>query len=994
MGGKRKSIFKNWLLFVFVLCLTSWTSGPLFAQDTGENVYEDGEEFTLEEVTVTAEKREAELQKIPLDISVVRPDEMDKFGVYNTADLDKILPDVDINETIGANITISIRGVGRAELTLWNAIHETAVAMHLDGVSLTRINGYNNMFYDMQRVEVLKGPQGTLYGRGTIAGSMNMITQKPILGEWSGNVSVEAGNLDMYRAQAALNVPVTEKLALRFAGTRYLRDGFTDSGRSNSNQWGGRVGLTWEPTDKDMITATVDFEGNHNERGYGTNGRYIGVYGPLKIVNHPDPQYDYPPLNWAGDGVDKIELPYQEIWWTTADGAKKGAVKNKSWGTMVQWERDFDFAYGVGLYGHRDLNAANIWIDGSVPGLIALDNSGDYDWEGWPFFGGDPPTDQNIVWGPGPSAGFWGSYCSSEFWRDWMVNQWGVDRFNDTCVASITNTYEGVTLNSLVLDAPEEVTVGSAARTFSRTDELEFRFLSKETIMGGEKYEWVAGINYMDDRITNDSDLGYTQHVYVKTKSYAAFAQLAYEVLPTVNFTAGWRFQRDNKNYVGYEQYGGDASDMWNLPFYEQDPTWREHTYKGNLNWFITQDHMVYFQYSKGYKTGNIDYGGVISPPERMNSFEAGFRTRWFGSRLQVNSTAYFYDYRNYVTTVNGMNACISDQYDGSLATSSNRAVAAVNYITTFKDPQGGVPGDHYCDDVGARYNDYDDDRLVPDGNKPGEWDALFDIDQDGTVDLQWGEGLTQEFLNTWGLDQLGYTEDLSWAPDSRIGNYDYLYTENPRLSPGGAKQFGANINIIWRITNKDTFTFTTSYSKNEYKDYNIMKAILEYYESRGMAEPDSLYRSTTYQYDWSGNEFGASPKRFNLGLTHNEFIGMDMLSFNFRGFYNGEGVEQIMLRDTENEYRLPTNQAYWTVDGSVTYSSSKYVPEGTRWTAVFSVNNIFGSKHLQSVRYTDVSTAYSGVTQYLMTLPERAGTVTGNYISPRTYTLRLSFNF
>ena len=85
---------------------------PVLAQ---EDDSDDAEEFLLEEIIVTAEKREAELQKIPLDISVVRPDEMDKFGVYQTRDLEKLIPDMDIDPVIGANIQISIRGVGQAQ---------------------------------------------------------------------------------------------------------------------------------------------------------------------------------------------------------------------------------------------------------------------------------------------------------------------------------------------------------------------------------------------------------------------------------------------------------------------------------------------------------------------------------------------------------------------------------------------------------------------------------------------------------------------------------------------------------------------------------------------------------------------------------------------------------------------------------------------------------------------------------------------------------------
>ncbi|MBN1905772.1 MAG: Plug domain-containing protein, partial [Deltaproteobacteria bacterium] len=154
---------KNWYLSCFMLLALFIFSmaTPIFAADE--------EEFMLEEITVTAEKREAELQKVPIDITVLRPEEMDRSGVYSIYDLKKVIPDLDTATQTGNQVMVSIRGVGGAADTLWNPIHETTTAMHIDGIQLTRANGFDNMFFDLQRVEVLKGPQGTLYGRGSTA---------------------------------------------------------------------------------------------------------------------------------------------------------------------------------------------------------------------------------------------------------------------------------------------------------------------------------------------------------------------------------------------------------------------------------------------------------------------------------------------------------------------------------------------------------------------------------------------------------------------------------------------------------------------------------------------------------------------------------------------------------------------------------------------------------------------------------------------------------
>jgi iron complex outermembrane receptor protein len=267
------------------------------------------EEFTLEEITVTAEKREATLQKVPLAIDVVRPDDMNSRGVFDTQDLGKILPDLKINMSAANYMQINLREVPDL---IFNPEFETTVSMHVDGVQLTRNQGFNNYFYDMQRVEVLKGPVGTLYGRGSTAGAINIITQKAILGEFGGNFSVEFGNYNERRYMGAINIPITDKLALRWAGRIYKHDGYTDVGYNDANGYGTRLGMTWEPTDTDTITASVDFEGYDNEGG-GSTGVYLDVFGNLSIV----PNTTTNPNNLSGTTVPDtwdsgpIKTPYR-----------------------------------------------------------------------------------------------------------------------------------------------------------------------------------------------------------------------------------------------------------------------------------------------------------------------------------------------------------------------------------------------------------------------------------------------------------------------------------------------------------------------------------------------------------------------------------------------------------------------------------------------------------------------------------------------------------
>jgi len=132
------------------------------------------DEFVLEEVTVTAEKREADLQKIPIAIEAVTGDTLVRTGVNELGDLDKLLPDLRIDSG-GQFILPTIRNVNTFDFT---PLYEMITAVFIDNVFLPTDVGYEGLFFDLERVETLKGPQGTLYGRAATAGSINLISKK------------------------------------------------------------------------------------------------------------------------------------------------------------------------------------------------------------------------------------------------------------------------------------------------------------------------------------------------------------------------------------------------------------------------------------------------------------------------------------------------------------------------------------------------------------------------------------------------------------------------------------------------------------------------------------------------------------------------------------------------------------------------------------------------------------------------------------------------
>jgi iron complex outermembrane receptor protein len=221
------------------------------------------EDGGLQEIVVTAQRREESLQKAAIAVSAVSGDAIINRGVTNTDQLSKIVPALQIQPTGGSNVSIYIRGVGAAGTGPNN---ENAIAFAVDGVFAGRPSGTVGNFFDLERVEVLKGPQGTLYGRNSTGGAINLVTRKPKLGEFGGNLLFEYGNYNAIKAQAAVNLPVGENAALRVAGQIVHRDGYLSDGYDDEIGQAIRAQLLFRPDDR----LSVRLSGSYfNQEGIG-----------------------------------------------------------------------------------------------------------------------------------------------------------------------------------------------------------------------------------------------------------------------------------------------------------------------------------------------------------------------------------------------------------------------------------------------------------------------------------------------------------------------------------------------------------------------------------------------------------------------------------------------------------------------------------------------------------------------------------------------------
>ncbi|HEU4430602.1 MAG TPA: TonB-dependent receptor, partial [Myxococcota bacterium] len=196
---------------------------PISAQEAPA---EATDERGIEVITVTARKKEENIQDIPIAVSAFSADDLATSNIDDVADVQFNVPNLSYTKTnfSGAG-NISIRGVGNLATA---ATAESGTGIHLNDAPVPGSRIYETEFYDVQSVQILRGPQGTLFGRSSPGGAFNVYTKVPVLEEWGGYLSGEYGDYNHAKVKAALNVPLGEHFAARFAGFYFRRDGITD----------------------------------------------------------------------------------------------------------------------------------------------------------------------------------------------------------------------------------------------------------------------------------------------------------------------------------------------------------------------------------------------------------------------------------------------------------------------------------------------------------------------------------------------------------------------------------------------------------------------------------------------------------------------------------------------------------------------------------------------------------------------------------------------
>ncbi len=250
-------------LVMAALCSTAMTT-PAFAQDETQ----EAETFDDNVIIVTATRRAEDVQDIPIAVTAVSPVQLERQGVVNVQNITQVSPSFSTSnaQVASGSVVLRIRGVGT---TSNNIGFESAVGIFVDGVYQSRPGVALSEFVDVERVEVLRGPQGTLFGRNTSAGALNITNVRPDLSEFGGFVNATYGNRDWINLQGAVNVPIVQdNVAFRLTGAYTERDGYVTVVDRN----GARVGES-NGQDQYLIRGQLGFETDS-----GIRGRLIADY--------------------------------------------------------------------------------------------------------------------------------------------------------------------------------------------------------------------------------------------------------------------------------------------------------------------------------------------------------------------------------------------------------------------------------------------------------------------------------------------------------------------------------------------------------------------------------------------------------------------------------------------------------------------------------------------------------------------------------------------
>ena len=341
-----------------VVCLSSSHAAPADATDARGG-------GGIEEVVVTARRREETIQDVPIPVTALSGEDLKDRGAQDLRDLTRVTPNMDFQRAASNKNTaqVFLRGIGQVN---WTPTQDPKIGTYLNGVYLGRPQGGVFDLMDVERVEVLRGPQGTLFGRNTTAGLVHVITNKPT-DEFDFSVSAGVGNDSAIDGEVMLNVPIADNFAARFALKHRESDGFVEN-TGTGDDWNdedaqnARLSLRWTPSDAMTADLILDYQRARENAG-------LGQCEWTEPDNGAESQAFLPSIAFIFGVYDEIRdtcnatRPYRSSENDPADS------EVDAWGATLDLNFDLGWADLTSITAYReveDLNASWGWASDTV----------------------------------------------------------------------------------------------------------------------------------------------------------------------------------------------------------------------------------------------------------------------------------------------------------------------------------------------------------------------------------------------------------------------------------------------------------------------------------------------------------------------------------------------------------------------------------------------------------------------------------------------------
>ena len=607
------------------------------------------QEAVMEEIIVTAQKREQSVQDVPIAISAFDQEFLDDAGVDDVLELQFFVPGLTVyNNQSVTQTNINVRGVG----TAGNSISlESSVGLYVDGVYRSRQTSAIGDLVDVERVEVLKGPQGTLFGKNTASGAIQYLTRKPDLNEVGGFYEIQAGNEGYTNLKAAVNVPLVDgKLAFRLSGGMANRDGYVEN---------LTTGTDLNDRDRHTIRAQVLFD-----NGEDLSARFIGDYTKIdekccSASNVLDGPGDTTALflaatqaaggtvpNGQGRGYASFARPLDQVAMMTPDFTGTvsvlasqfhddmvaynidpfAVVEESGFSAEVKYDITPDMTF-TSITAWRDYDSVSR-VDADFGALDILSASGG-------------KTEQETITQEFRLDGIMGevTWVAGLYYFDQELKNDVILRLGPEANLVLTGARGTTTLQAVQATNP----------AVANCTVLAALGVSAEVCNG---HAFPAGEGSDNISVQNQT-------------SWAIFGQMDYQITEDLLLTAGLRYLDEEKDMNVMFTETISNTPVWNvftpLAFDVPDVDGEKFTDDAitgtlKLSYFLNNDLMAYISYGQGYKSGgtNVDRispatgAPLVFKPETSTSIEIGMKSEFMDNRLRLNMALHQTDFDDF----------------------------------------------------------------------------------------------------------------------------------------------------------------------------------------------------------------------------------------------------------------------------------------------------------------------------------------------------------